>query len=581
MQTFAGLLIYVSVLATGVTTDTNRTFFGHATLTRDILVPSRGEGTLPVVRPGEEYNCIATNRHGYLLTCRDGDDAPRVALLMFSDAWGHATAKSWTHHAPMVDNTVVVKSTLPLLPADLPLHKGERHPVVKVGGEDYTVRYSFRDFAVDTTLAKADVEFEPPPPPEAKAPEKTAAEGTRPTDGPAQDNAAAAPQPGQPAAVDIVPLDPLDEPPPPAMGAPDEAAPAKPMPVAPADPLDEPPPPPLNAPDEAAPAKPAPIAPAKPIPVKPTPAKPAPAVVAAVEPAPVDPANPLDEPPPPPLTVAPAAPAPKPVPAEAPPVAPAKPAPVEPAKPAPPAEDKPLPADEKPVEPAKPEPAPVQAPEPVAAPKPEPVAEPKPDAEKPVEVALVQPEPPDKAAPAKPEAAAAAPEALPPTQEEIPAEVIVPLNQLGRITIEWWGDKAKPTIGDDGLLHIELEPGKHQKTFVTILLGKAHQLFLGDLFSFDIDNSDGAVNQAALALMPRGQYYESMSIPLKAGPQNVVLDLADETFKCEKTEWKNTTTLPLPALASRLTIVVYTRKAGEIILSNVRFAAPEPPAVEE
>ncbi len=553
MQTLIGILIYVSVLATGVPTGTNQAVLGHATLTRDILVPGQSDGALPVVRPGEEYNCITTNHYGYILTCRDSDNAPRVALLRFCDAWGHATAKSWTHNAPMKDNTIVVKSTLPLLPTDLLLREGERHPVVKMGSGQYTIRYGFRDFEVDAPLAKADVEYEPPPPPgtEEPAPDpvKTVPETlagemplpAKPEAAQVAGDAAAAPQPDQvPApAVDAVPLDPLDEPPPPPLEAPA------------ADPA-------LEQPAQRPPA--------------------------AAEPAPppIAPMDPLDELPPPPVVAEPPEPAPQ-------PVAPVEAAP-RPAEPAPP---KPTPAQPEPVVPTVVKPAPAEA---APAPDPEPdepvdaaPAKPKPTPEPVVEVALAkpvqEPEPAGEAA-AKPKAVdqpdqAAAPQARLPAQvEEIPAEVIVPVNQPGRITIEWWGDKAKPYVGDDGLLHVEVEPGDHRKTFVTILLGKAHQLFLGDLFSFDIDNSDGAASQVSLALMPRGQYYESMTVPLKSEEQNIVIDLADETFKCEKTKWENTTTLPLPALASRLTIVVYTKNTGEIVLSNVRFAAPDlPPEV--
>jgi len=523
MQILCNICIYVSVLAAGIPADTNRTILGHAALTRDVFVPNRSEAALPVVRPGEEYNCIAVDHYGYLLTCRDADDAPRVALLKFSDPWGHATAKCWAHHAPMEDNTIVIKTTSSLLPADLPLREGERHPIVKMGQKDYTIRYSFRDFEVDATLARADAEYEPPPPPEAREPEKTAADGTQPTVAPAQDDAAAAPQPDQAPAVDVVPFDPLDEPPPPPVDAVTmEPAPAEP------------------APAEPAPVEPAPAAPAQ---AEPAPAEDAPAEQAPDEPAPAEQ---------PPAEPAPAEPAP----AEA---APAAPPPLAPAA-EPPAVAEPEPAAELPVEVALAQPA--QEPQ-VAV---QPVAElPAPAAE-----GTVQPEP-AVAQPAPP-----APAPFDPAQIEGGGDVIVPLNQPGRITIEWWGDKARPYIGDDGFLHVEVDPAKHKKTFVTILLGKAHQIQLGDLFSVDIDNSAGAAAQTALALMPRGEYHESMAMPLKTGSQTVVIDLADETFKTEKTGWMNTTALPLPSLASRLTVVIYTRRAGEVVLSNLRFMAALP-----
>jgi len=380
---------------------------------------------------------------------------------------------------------------------------------VKMDQKDYTIRYSFRDFEVDATLARADAEYEPPPPPEAKAPERTAAEGTQPTVGPGQGDAAAAQQPDQAPAVDVVPFDPLDEPPPPPLDA---------VAVEPA---------PKLAPAEPAPAEPAPVEPA------PAVAAPAPAEVAPAEQPPAEPA---------PVEPAPAEPAPA---AAAPAQAERAPAAAEPAA-------------EQPVEVALAEPA--QEPAAVAEPAAEPplgVAEP-----------AMQPEP----AAAQP----APPAQMPFDPAELEGDVAVPVNQPGRITIEWWGDKARPYIGDDGLLHVEVEPAKHKKTFVTILLSKAHQLQPGSFFSVDIDNPTGAAAQAALALMPRGQYHESMAMPLRTGSQNVIVDLAGETFKSEKTGWMNTTALPLPSLASRLTVVIYTRRAGEVVLSNLRFMAALP-----
>lgn len=505
MQSLISLSVYLSVLASAVPADTNQAVLGHATLTRDILVQAHGDGALPIVRPGQEYNCIETNNYGYLLTCRDEDDTPRVGLLTFSDAWGHATAKSWTHHAPMKDNTVVVKSTLPLLPANLPLREGERHPIVKIGNQDYTIRYGFRDFAVEATLAKADVEYEPPPPPVPEKPEPVATPET--ADGEAA-NAEPAPaaEPGPEAGeVEILAhrlrqfKDALVE-----------------IQAAKAD-LDKPmqkPEPEAATPEPAGAAEPAVAQPAAAVPAEAA-AEPVPAEVAAlaaVEPAAQEPAAEL--------------------------------------------EPEAAPKPDKPIEVA------------LARPAPEPTPEPEAVAEPPAEPAKPAPEPEQAAAPA----------VVPfdPDQLDAGADVIVPLDQPGRISIEWWGDRARTTIDEDRFLHVEVEPAKHEKTFVTILLGKAHELQLGNLFSVDIDNPTGAGAQIALALMPGGQYHESMALPLKSGLQTVIIDLAEETFKSEKTKWMNTTGLPLPSVASRLTVVIYTRRAGELVLSNTRFMTAPP-----
>jgi hypothetical protein len=67
------------------------------------------------------------------------------------------------------------------------------------------------------------------------------------------------------------------------------------------------------------------------------------------------------------------------------------------------------------------------------------------------------------------------------------------------------------------------------------------------------------------------QYFESQPFFLKPGQNAAVFPLDGATFKCEATDWEFSASLPSDIKVSRLSLLVYSPRAGVVDLSSLRW----------
>jgi len=131
---------------------------------------------------------------------------------------------------------------------------------------------------------------------------------------------------------------------------------------------------------------------------------------------------------------------------------------------------------------------------------------------------------------------------------------------------EHWADAA--TISGDGeRVTVDLQPGKAGKCAISRSLPPAAQFGTDKTLLVEVENKAGAV--ALTVAVTLGAYYESTARGLKAGMNRISFRMSDKSFKTKATGWKHTASLPAKGRIKRLTLVLYSRKAGEVAFERL------------
>jgi flagellar hook-length control protein FliK len=138
---------------------------------------------------------------------------------------------------------------------------------------------------------------------------------------------------------------------------------------------------------------------------------------------------------------------------------------------------------------------------------------------------------------------------------------------------ETWADNAAIS-GDGERLTVDLQPGTAGKFAISRSLPPAAQFGTDETLVVEVENKADAV--ALTVAITLNAYYESTARPLKAGMNRIAFRMSDRNFKTKATAWKHTATLPAKRRIKNLTLVLYTRKAGQVVFDRLSIEADKP-----
>ena len=176
----------------------------------------------------------------------------------------------------------------------------------------------------------------------------------------------------------------------------------------------------------------------------------------------------------------------------------------------------------------------------------------------------------------RPAEAATAPE-LVPDKAKPPAPagkaVIDEFDNASAWRNETWADDAAIS-GDGERLTVDLQPGTAGKCAISRSLSPATQFGTDETLLVEVENKAGAV--ALTVAVTLNAYYESTARQLKAGMNRIAFRMSDKNFKTKTTAWKHTASLPAKRRIKNLTLMLYTRKAGQVTFDRLTVETAEP-----
>jgi hypothetical protein len=134
----------------------------QALLLRDFHIEAVSESPLPRLNPGEIVACPAVLRDGYLIVMRDSQDNLRGALMPFTDEWGHATARAWTHDPTLEKHRLLIRRPAVLQPYGIVLNAGDLYPVTAQSDRFVQIEYRCADEMSLLTLPRDAVTIQQP-----------------------------------------------------------------------------------------------------------------------------------------------------------------------------------------------------------------------------------------------------------------------------------------------------------------------------------------------------------------------------------------------------------------------------------
>lgn len=134
----------------------------QALLLRDFQIEAVSESVLPRLHPGDIVACPAVLRDGYLIVMRDSQDNLRGALMPFSDEWGHATARAWTHDPTLEKHRLLIRRPAVLQPYSLVLNAGDLHPITAKSDRFVQIEYRCADEMALLTVPRDAVSIQQP-----------------------------------------------------------------------------------------------------------------------------------------------------------------------------------------------------------------------------------------------------------------------------------------------------------------------------------------------------------------------------------------------------------------------------------
>lgn len=149
-------------------------------------------------------------------------------------------------------------------------------------------------------------------------------------------------------------------------------------------------------------------------------------------------------------------------------------------------------------------------------------------------------------------------------------------NEANWVVAEW-GDPG--TLKSDGSqLHVEFAVGANRKFAINRVLRSKLVVRPADTMLLDVRNPGSFAIRMALGLFAGTDYLESRMAVIEPGKQTLRFSLAEKSFKSESTGWQYTTALAAPWALDRIALLIYSARPGTLILDDLRFEEPTPPA---
>ena len=165
-------------------------------------------------------------------------------------------------------------------------------------------------------------------------------------------------------------------------------------------------------------------------------------------------------------------------------------------------------------------------------------------------------------------------QALPALQAVVPdgaVEVLDALNEAEGWQPEAWGDGVELAAAKE-TIEMKFEVARAGKAVITREWTQPLSLKKNGALVVDaVNRLSCGVRLAVGVTLSDQQYFESQPFFLKPGQNAAVFPLDGATFKCEATDWEFSASLPSDIKVSRLSLLVYSPRAGVVDLSNLRW----------
>lgn len=139
---------------------------------------------------------------------------------------------------------------------------------------------------------------------------------------------------------------------------------------------------------------------------------------------------------------------------------------------------------------------------------------------------------------------------------------------------EEWGDPTE-LAARDGKLSVTFAHGDAKKSAFTRTWDEPWSLSSSDALVIGAENRLRCGARLALGLVIGDTYYETRPFYLKPGQNTAFFNLSEKSFKCQASDWEYNAPIDGNIQVGRITILVYSPMAGQVVLDELRAVRGE------